>query len=99
MVSFLTLITVLGSIFGALLFIVGAISAKGAPQEAASAAMAMAMAVIPYVLLRCATLSERRGVDAELLKAIKANTPAPAALPPPAPNSAPQGLGSTSPRP
>jgi ABC-type phosphate transport system permease subunit len=53
-VSFLWVCTIIGSLFGTLVFIVGVVFANGAPQEAAASAMAVALAVIPYVLARSA---------------------------------------------
>lgn len=52
MTKFLWLIAMLGSIAGGLLFISGMGQAESAPQEAAIAAMAVALAVIPYCLAR-----------------------------------------------
>jgi formate/nitrite transporter FocA (FNT family) len=46
------LITILGALFGALLFAQSFTSANGAPQQAAGAAMACAAAVLPYVFAR-----------------------------------------------
>lgn len=42
----------LGAIAGTLVLIVGFAAANGAPQEAATAALAIALAVLPYVLFR-----------------------------------------------
>jgi hypothetical protein len=50
--TLLWLLTVVGSLFGALIGIVGVLTAHGAPQEAAAAAVAVACAVIPYCLAR-----------------------------------------------
>lgn len=49
---FFGFLAVLGSIVGALVLITGVAAAKGAPQEAAAAAIAIAMAVLPYVAFR-----------------------------------------------
>lgn len=60
MISLLQLLTVGGALAGALVFFVGMSGARGAPQEAAAAAAAVALAVIPYVLLRCAQLADAK---------------------------------------
>ena len=50
-VFFLQLVIhILGSALGALTALVGVMAAKGAPQEAAAAAVGIAFAVIPYCL-------------------------------------------------
>jgi hypothetical protein len=41
-----------GAVLGMFELVVGLISAKSAPQEASVAAVAVAMAVLPYVLMR-----------------------------------------------
>jgi ammonia channel protein AmtB len=50
--TLLWLLTILGSLFGALVGLVGVLGANGAPQEAAAAAIGVACAVIPYCLAR-----------------------------------------------
>lgn len=50
--KFLWFITVLGAILGAITLVLGVMSAGGAPGEAAAAAIAVALAVIPYCLAR-----------------------------------------------
>jgi len=52
MKTFFWVITILCSLVGALVAFIGVSAANGAPQEAASAAMGMAFAVIPYCLAR-----------------------------------------------
>lgn len=42
----------IGSILGALVFILGFVAAEGAPQEAVAAAAGAALAIIPYVFAR-----------------------------------------------
>ena len=59
--SFFEAITFLGVLLGAFLLFMTFTSASGAPQQAAGAAMAMAVVVIPY----CMTAMLQR---AELLK-------------------------------
>lgn len=51
----LWIITIIGSILGALTAFAGVAGANGAPQEAAAAAMGLAFAVIPYCLARAAS--------------------------------------------
>ena len=45
-------ITYLGAILGAILAVVGVMGADGAPEEAATAAIGIALAATPYVLAR-----------------------------------------------
>ncbi len=52
MKQLLWLVTIIGSIVGGMVVYVGVGAAKGAPQEAAAAAVGLAMAVIPYCLAR-----------------------------------------------
>lgn len=96
MTLLLTVITALGALAGAAIFILGSIGATGAPQEAAAAAMGMAAALIPYVMLRCAQMAEQRTANAELIAALRA-LKAPRVSE--APSHAPTGIGSGSPRP
>jgi hypothetical protein len=46
-------VTALATVVSSLLFVSTMGAANGAPQEAAGAAMALAIAVIPYVFTRC----------------------------------------------
>jgi hypothetical protein len=46
-------ITAVAAALATLFFVSGTAEANGAPQEAAAAAMALAIAVIPYVFTRC----------------------------------------------
>jgi hypothetical protein len=48
----LWILTIVGSILGAFIAIVGVVNANGAPQEASASAMGVACAVIPYCLAR-----------------------------------------------
>lgn len=48
----LWILPIIGAILGALTFLLTLASARGAPQEAAGHAMALALAIIPYVLVR-----------------------------------------------
>ena len=52
MKKFLWILVVIGSIIGALAAFIGVLFAKGAPQEAAAAAIGIALSVIPYCLAR-----------------------------------------------
>ena len=56
--STLFVLTGLSSALGAVVFMVSAASAQSAPQEAAGAAMAIALAVIPYVFARCIQIAK-----------------------------------------
>jgi sugar phosphate permease len=61
------ILTILGSALGALTALVGVMTAKGAPQEAAAAAVGLAFAVIPYCLARAVgELSAIKPKDDEL---------------------------------
>lgn len=53
------LVAILSSIVGGLILILTFVTAKGAPQEAAGAALAMCFAVIPYVIARCIQLPQQ----------------------------------------
>jgi hypothetical protein len=50
--SFLWVVTIIGSIIGVLVVVGGVAASKGAPQEAAAAAIGISLAVIPYCLAR-----------------------------------------------
>ena len=52
MVRAIWIVALGGSGLGALVFMVTMVGAKSAPQEAAGAGMALALAVIPYVFAR-----------------------------------------------
>lgn len=66
----------IGAVIGALFLLASFVGAKGAPQEAAMAAMASAFAVIPYVIFRVGQLTEaeneRRKFQKELLERLDA---------------------------
>lgn len=55
MIKFFWGISLLMSVVGAFVAYAGIAAAKGAPQEAAAAAMGLAIAVIPYCFSRAAT--------------------------------------------
>jgi hypothetical protein len=54
MKKFLWVITMLGSALGGLIGLAGVITANGAPQQAAAAAIGVGCAVIPYCFARAA---------------------------------------------
>ncbi len=56
--NFFGMATRVCAFFGAFVLIVGIGSAKGAPQEAAIAGIAIALAVLPYVLFRVMQITE-----------------------------------------
>ena len=55
MKKFLWVLTMIGSVLGGLVVLFGVIGANGAPQDAAAAAVGIAMAAIPYCLARAAS--------------------------------------------
>lgn len=55
MKKFLWVMTAIGSVLGGLVVFLGVLGAKGAPQEAAAAAIGLSLAVIPYCLARAAS--------------------------------------------
>jgi len=48
----LWILTIIFSVLGGLVFVGAVVSSNGAPQEAAGSAMALCLAVIPYVISR-----------------------------------------------
>lgn len=52
MKKFLWVLTMIGSVLGGLVVLLGVVGANGAPQEAAAAAIGIALAAIPYCLAR-----------------------------------------------
>lgn len=67
MIKFLMFGTYLGGIAGSLTLLFGLGSAKSAPQEASIAAIAVACAVIPYVIARTAQIWHDRERQADQL--------------------------------
>lgn len=74
-------LTIIGSVLGGLVSVVGVLAATGAPQEAAAAAIGVACAVIPYCLARAvseisdsSTSAAIVATMAENLIAIRKNT-------------------------
>lgn len=65
MTTLLWILTCIGAILGALLLFSGLNDANGAPQEAAVAAVAIALAVIPYCLARAASELSRKKTPAD----------------------------------
>ena len=68
MVGFFVIVTFISSCLGGIVLVLSFASANGAPQEAAGAALAMALAVIPYVIMRCAQIAEDRKSQAALTR-------------------------------
>jgi hypothetical protein len=60
---FFWIITILACIVAGFLFVVTVSQSNGAPQEAAGAAMACALAIIPYVFARA--IEKLSGTDKE----------------------------------
>ena len=65
-------IVFLGAVIGALFVAGGLLFSRGAPQEAASAAMGLAFAVIPYVIFRVFQLGESDRRSKQILELMKA---------------------------
>jgi hypothetical protein len=65
------LATLLGAAGGGITFMETLSGATGAPQQAAGAAMALAMAAIPYVIMRCFSTSLASVESSEMLDALK----------------------------
>jgi multisubunit Na+/H+ antiporter MnhE subunit len=55
MAKFTWVLSILGSILGAIILFFTLTTSKGAPQEAAGAAIALAFAILPYCLARAVT--------------------------------------------
>lgn len=81
MVPFLYIITLLSTVVGALVLLFSATGSQSAPQEAAGAAIAIGLAVIPYVFTRCVQLSNdfshRRDTDSRIIKLLEERNGAP----------------------
>ena len=60
---FLFIITAISSSMGAIVLLLVFVGAKSAPQEAAGAAAAVALAVIPYIFSRCIQISTQASLD------------------------------------
>lgn len=78
-------VTLIASIIAALVAVGGNAAATGAPQQAAASAIALAIAVIPYVFSRCVEKFGSSAVDE--LRELRAllTPPPPAERNPPAP--------------
>ena len=50
--NFFNIVTRIGAVIGVLVLLTGVSGAKGAPQEAAAAGIAIALGVLPYVMYR-----------------------------------------------
>lgn len=59
------ILPIIGALLGALVFLFTISVAKGSPQEAAGFAMAMALAVIPYVLARAIQEMNKSSIEAD----------------------------------
>lgn len=60
---FLFVLSIIGAILGGLTLFFGGVFATGAPQQAAAAAMAVALPVIPYVLARAVQIITQDGAQ------------------------------------
>jgi hypothetical protein len=71
-ITFFAFLAGAGSIVGTLVLLVGFVTAQGAPQQAAVAALALDLAVLPYVLFRAIQVTSgayrQRDFNAELLR-------------------------------
>ena len=63
MKTFLWVLTCIGGIVGALLLFTGLTESNGAPQEAAVAAVSIALVVIPYCVARAASELGKKSTD------------------------------------
>lgn len=73
MKAFLWALAVCGSILGGIVSVAGVLAAKGAPQEAAAAAIGVACAVIPYCLARAVSEISHSTIPASLVATIAEN--------------------------
>lgn len=64
--GFFAFLAGLGSVAGALILVAGLSASKSAPQEAAIAGLAIAAAVIPYVLFRAVQILHARSASSTL---------------------------------
>ena len=65
MLVFLWVLVIIGSLFGGCTLIDGFLSAKSAPQQAAAAAAACGLAIIPYCIARAASAISNISKSAE----------------------------------
>lgn len=70
--KFMGAMSIIGSILGGIVLLFGFMGAKSAPQEAASAALAVALAVIPYVFFRALQLSKQSEDTQAMREALEA---------------------------
>lgn len=72
------IVTLISTCFGFLVLVFGFSGAQSAPQEAAAAALAIALAVIPYVFSRCLQITADRKLGKqrheEIVSALKAHS-------------------------
>lgn len=69
---FMGVVSIIGSIAGGTVLLLGFMGAQSAPQEAASAALAIALAVIPYVFFRAIQLSKQSADTQAMREALEA---------------------------
>lgn len=69
---FMGIVTIIGSILGAIFLLTGLLVAKSAPQEAAAAAQAVALAVIPYVFFRVLHITKQSADTKAIREAVEA---------------------------
>jgi hypothetical protein len=67
--TFCWALALLGAAFGAVMLLMGFMTAASAPQEAAAAALAAALAIVPYCFARA--IEGLRGTPVEELQAIR----------------------------
>lgn len=72
--SFLWICTLLASVLAGLVLVASVVGAKGAPQEAAGAAIALCVAVIPYVFTRAIEGIGQASWRREMLKEARRQT-------------------------
>lgn len=68
--GFFGFLSVAGGVVGAIVLALGFASAKSAPQEAAIAALALALAVLPYVVFRTLQISMEATRQREFREAV-----------------------------
>lgn len=71
---FLWIFPILGSVIGALMILLTVASTSSAPQEAAGFALACAIAVVPYVLVRSIVAAGTPDVKSHVDKVLEALT-------------------------
>lgn len=69
---FMGILSIIGSILGAIVLALGFTGAKSAPQEASAAALAIALALIPYVFFRVLQLTKQSADSKAMREALEA---------------------------